>query len=95
MQLLRFLGRFSGVTSIAFLSFCAGTLYIIDCRRAGGAIDQCWLTGLPIAGLGGTAAGGFASGYGTFNPALSRPEPATPKPATPKPATEATTRRRR
>lgn len=73
MPLMKALGRFSGIFSIAFLSFVAGVVYIADCRRSGGPIDQCWLTGLPIAGLGGTAAGGFATGYGTFNPALRSP----------------------
>jgi len=65
--------KFSGLFSMAFLSFMAGVIYIADCRRAGGPIDQCWLTGLPIAGLGGTAAGGFASGYATYNPTLRAP----------------------
>jgi len=74
MPFLKALGRFSGVSSIAVLSFVAGVIYIADCRRAGGPIDQCWLTGLPIAGLGGTAAGGFATGYGTFNPDLRAPD---------------------
>ena len=73
MSVLKSLGRFSGIFSMAALSFVAGVAYIVDCRRAGGAIDQCWLTGLPIAGLGGTAAGGFASGYGTYNPTLRAP----------------------
>jgi hypothetical protein len=77
MPIMKILGRFSGITSIAFLSFVAGVTYIADCRRAGGAIDQCWLTGLPIAGLGGTAAGGFATGYGTFNPDLRSPSPSS------------------
>jgi hypothetical protein len=60
------------VFTAATLSVLAGTAYIIDCRRSGGGIDQCWLTGLPIAGLGGAAGGGFQAGYRTPNPALRR-----------------------
>ncbi len=58
----------------ATLSVIAGGAYIIDCRRSGGGIDQCWLTGLPIAGLGAAGGGGFQVGFETLNPALRRRE---------------------
>lgn len=54
------------------LSVVAGAGYIIDCRANGGAVDACWLTGLPIAGLGAGAAGGFKAGFETYNPRLRR-----------------------
>lgn len=60
------------IFTAATLSVIAGGAYIIDCRRAGGELDKCWLTGLPIAGLGGAAGGGFRVGFETFNPALRR-----------------------
>jgi hypothetical protein len=56
----------------ATLSVIAGGAYIIDCRRSGGELDKCWLTGLPIAGLGAGVGGGFKIGFETFNPALRR-----------------------
>lgn len=62
------------VTSAATMSVVAGIGYIADCRIAGGSVDKCWLTGLPIAGLGGTAGGAFQLGYETLNPRLKRPE---------------------
>lgn len=62
------------VTSAATMSVIAGIGYIADCRIAGGSVDKCWLTGLPIAGLGGTAGGAFQLGYETLNPRLKRPE---------------------
>ncbi len=62
----------AGVFSAATLSVIAGAVYIIDCRRAGGELDKCWLTGLPIAGIGGAAGGAFRVGYETLNPRLNR-----------------------
>jgi hypothetical protein len=56
----------------ATLSVIAGGAYIIDCRRSGGELDTCWLTGLPIAGLGAGVGGGFRLGFETLNPALRR-----------------------
>lgn len=56
------------------LSVLAGGTYIWDCRQSGGEIDKCWLTGLPIAGLGGAAGGAFKVGYETLNPRLRRDE---------------------
>jgi hypothetical protein len=54
----------------SLLAVIAGSIYIADCRASGGEVDKCWLTGLPIAGLGGAAGGGFRMGYETLNPAL-------------------------
>jgi len=53
-------------------SFFAGAAYIVDCRVAGGPVQDCWLTGLPIAGLGAGAGAGFRLGYETLNPHLRR-----------------------
>ena len=60
----------AGIFSAATLSVVAGLFYIVDCRIAGGQIDKCWLTGLPIAGIGGAAGGAFKVGYETLNPKL-------------------------
>jgi hypothetical protein len=35
-------------------------------------VQECWLTGLPIMGLGAGAGAGFRVGYETLNPALRR-----------------------
>jgi hypothetical protein len=64
----------STVCSATVLSVVAGGAYIVDCRTAGGDPERCWLTGLPIAGLGGTAGGAFQLGYETLNPKLRRPD---------------------
>jgi len=64
----------AGVCSAAFLSIVSGTAYILDCRFAGEGVDKCWMTGLPIMGLGGAVGGGFTIGYETLNPRLKRPE---------------------
>jgi hypothetical protein len=63
-----------GLLTASALAVVAGTLYIIDCRAAGGEVDKCWLTGLPIAGIGGAAGGGFRAGYETLNPYLRKPD---------------------
>jgi hypothetical protein len=60
------------IRSATFASFLAGSAYIIDCRSAGGDVERCWLTGLPIAGLGATGGGAFQLGYETLNPKLRR-----------------------
>ena len=54
------------------LGVIAGAGYIIDCRTNGGPVQECWLTGLPIMGLGAGAGAGFRVGYETLNPALRR-----------------------
>jgi hypothetical protein len=53
-------------------------LYIVDCRRAGGDVERCWLTGLPFMGLGGASAGAFKLGYDTLNPKLRSRRPGDP-----------------
>ena len=40
--------------------------------------ERCWLTGLPIAGLGATGGGAFQLGYETLNPKLRKRSPADP-----------------
>jgi hypothetical protein len=54
------------------LGVIAGAGYILDCRTNGGPVQECWLTGLPIMGLGAGAGAGFRVGYETLNPALRR-----------------------
>jgi hypothetical protein len=61
------------IGSASFLAVFAGALYIVDCRgwaKSGEQVSACWLTGLPIMGIGGAGAGGFRAGYNTFNPLL-------------------------
>jgi hypothetical protein len=52
-----------------------GTGYLIDCRMHGGPgaenIDRCWLTALPIMGIGTAGAGAFRAGYLTPNPDIT------------------------
>jgi hypothetical protein len=60
----------STIGSATVASVLAGGAYILDCRAAGGEVERCWLTGLPIAGLGATGGGAFQLGYETLNPKL-------------------------
>jgi hypothetical protein len=63
--------------SASILAVAMGSIYIIDCRRyakSGAEINSCWLTGLPIMGIGAAGGGGFKAGFNTFNPLLRRPE---------------------
>jgi len=65
------------IGSASFLAVAMGTIYIIDCRqyaKTSEAVSSCWLTGLPIMGLGGAGAGAFKAGFNTYNPALRRRE---------------------
>jgi hypothetical protein len=62
----------AGLVCASTISVLAGFGYIIDCRRAGGSVTDCWLTGLPIAGIGAGAGGAFKLGYETLNPRLRR-----------------------
>lgn len=66
------------IGSASVLSMLAGGAYILDCRAAGGDVERCWLTGLPIAGLGATGGGAFQLGYETLNPKLRKRSPADP-----------------
>jgi hypothetical protein len=64
---------FKAASNVALL---AAVLYLVDCRisnRGPEALDRCWMTALPIAGLGAAGRGGYALGFNTLNPAL-RPE---------------------
>lgn len=59
-----------------------GSIYLLDCRFSSPGADsreRCWMTALPIMGLGAAGRGGYALGYGTYNPAL-RPEDQPPTP---------------
>ena len=61
--------------SASLLAVVCGVVYIADCRthaRGLDQIDRCYLTGLPIMGLGGAAGGAFHAGYNTLNPALRK-----------------------
>lgn len=58
------------------LAIVVGAIYLVDCRmhsRETDGIDRCYLSALPMMGLGAGTAGGFLAGYQTYNPAL-RPE---------------------
>jgi len=62
----------TGLVCASTISVLAGFGYIVDCRRSGGSVQDCWLTGLPIAGIGATGGGAFKLGYETLNPRLRR-----------------------
>ncbi len=58
------------------LAVLAGAIYLADCRISNPgpeAMDRCWMTALPIMGVGAAGRGGFGIGFNTYNPAL-RPE---------------------
>lgn len=58
------------------LTVLVGAIYLVDCRltaRGMDAVDRCYLSALPMMGLGVGVGGGFMAGYQTYNPAL-RPE---------------------
>jgi hypothetical protein len=60
------------------LAIVVGAIYLVDCRMhssGSDGIDRCYLSALPMMGLGAGTAGGFLAGYQTFNPAL-RPKDA-------------------
>jgi hypothetical protein len=80
--------KFNGLLGMAFgggakllgtasgLAVLVGAVYLVDCRvsaRGLDAIDRCYLSALPMMGLGAGTAGGFMAGFNTYNPAL-RPE---------------------
>lgn len=51
-----------GATTATFL---VGLMYLVDCRvnnRAPADIDRCWMTALPIMGIGGVSRGAFEVG---------------------------------
>ena len=64
------------VGTASSLTVLVGVIYLVDCRvsaRGMDAIDRCYLSALPMMGLGVGVGGGFMAGYQTYNPAL-RPE---------------------
>lgn len=66
------------VGTASSLTLIIGTIYLVDCRlsaRGAGldAIDRCYLSALPMMGIGAGAAGGWLAGFNTYNPAL-RPD---------------------
>ena len=67
----------SAIGTASVLAMLAGAAYIVDCRISGGSADQCWLTGLPLMGIGAAGNGGFRTGYATYNPTLRRPDAPT------------------
>jgi hypothetical protein len=65
------------IGSASFLAVIMGGFYIYDCRRFatnGDEANSCWLTGLPIMGIGAAGGGGFKAGFNTYNPTLRKPE---------------------
>lgn len=64
------------VGTASSLTVLVGAIYLVDCRvsaKGMDAIDRCYLSALPMMGLGVGVGGGFMAGYQTYNPAL-RPE---------------------
>lgn len=67
------------VGTASSLAIMMGAIYLVDCRlnaKGNDAIDRCYLSALPMMGLGAGTAGGFMAGYQTYNPAL-RPDDQT------------------
>jgi hypothetical protein len=65
------------IGSASLLSVAIGSVYLVDCRRHARGLDQidrCYLTSLPLMGIGTAGAGAFRIGYNTFNPALRKKE---------------------
>ena len=61
----------------SLLTLVMGVVYTVDCRYSAKTWDQsqaCYLTGLPIMGVGGAAGGAFRVGFNTLNPALHEPK---------------------
>ena len=64
------------VGTASSLTVLVGAIYLVDCRltaRGMDAVERCYLSALPMMGLGVGVGGGFMAGYQTYNPAL-RPE---------------------
>lgn len=80
MKITTILGALGGLgatfKTASNVALLAAALYLVDCRvsnRGPESLDRCWMTALPIAGLGAAGRGGYALGFNTLNPAL-RPE---------------------
>ena len=58
---------------LSMFSVVVGAIFTLDCRIMAGKdyskAVQCYITGLPMMGLGGA----FSAGYNTFNPSLRTP----------------------
>lgn len=62
------------------LAIIVGAIYLVDCRThatSNDSIDRCYLSALPMMGIGVAGRGGFSVGFNTYNPAL-RPEDTPP-----------------
>lgn len=59
------------IGNASLLMVLAGGGYLVDCRASGGSPDTCWLTALPIMGVGVGARGAFSVGYATPNPNIT------------------------
>lgn len=68
----RLAGLVGGASALMVVT---GTGYLIDCRMHSGPgaenIDRCWLTALPIMGVGAVGRGAFRAGYTTPNPDIT------------------------
>lgn len=65
------------VGTASSLTVLVGAIYLVDCRVSAkgiDAIDRCYLSALPMMGLGVGVGGGFMAGYQTYNPALRQDE---------------------
>lgn len=77
MKLSMILGALGGLGSTfkvaSNVALVAAALYLVDCRvsnKSAESLDRCWMTALPIAGIGAAGRGGYALGFNTLNPAL-------------------------
>ena len=62
--------------TVSTVSLIMGAVYLADCRfhaSRPGDLDQCYMTALPLMGVGVAGHGGYQLGYRTYNPAL-RPD---------------------
>lgn len=57
------------------ITIIAGIIYFGDCRIAAkdfATADRCYLSALPMMGIGVTGRGAYAIGYNTYNPFLRK-----------------------
>jgi len=70
------------LSATSALTALLGLIYTIDCRITAGSnnekVNNCYLTGVPLMGLGVAGRGGFQMGYRTYNPALRDPREGPP-----------------
>lgn len=65
----------AAIKSATSVAIIVGAVYLVDCRtnsKTEKDIDRCWMTALPIMGLGGVGRGAYEVGYSTYNPALRK-----------------------